>query len=387
MGRGARSDGRMPNFYAVKYPFLFGTPVLSELSGLYGIFTRAPKNSSLTLPVTAHFLEIDPPIFCAQPHPKPFGAAHYMADRFPEKPFVFLFPITMSLERPTFALALAIQYRRFRRAHPGARFIVLANTKGEERLLRKLGVEVQLAPQNMLVDETMSFPISGRERTYDAIYNAMLAPMKRHELTRLVPSCAYVTKLFGHWPAELKRAQLNQFVSRLPQGHTILNGMADGDVLPMDHLQVNEAMASAHVGLCLSKVEGAMYASVEYLLAGLPVVSTRSKGGRDVFFHPDTTLIVDDNPRAVQEGVAAMKARALPPEFVRATTLRLMTEERERFNTFIDNLRGHQSARTDERWSFHYYPKLRRLAPLSDFEGQLISFGRPSHGCVGNAQR
>ncbi|MBW4964564.1 hypothetical protein, partial [Sulfitobacter sp. CW3] len=85
-------------------------------------------------------------------------------------------------------------------AHPRARLIVMANTKGEEQLLRGLGVVVHLAPQNMFVDESMCYPIPGRERRYDAIYTATLAPMKRHELARLLPSCAYVTKLFDHWP-------------------------------------------------------------------------------------------------------------------------------------------------------------------------------------------
>ncbi|MBP32612.1 MAG: glycosyltransferase family 1 protein [Burkholderiales bacterium] len=364
------------NLSKLKYPVLFDVPVLSQLVGLRGIFARASHIWPPTLPIQAHFLSFDPPIFCGQPSPKPFGAAHYFATRFPDEPFIFLYPITMSLERPIYALSFAAQYRRFRKAHPRARLIVMANTKGEEQLLRGLGVVVHLAPQNMFVDESMCYPIPGRERRYDAIYNATLAPMKRHELARLLPSCAYVTKLFDHWPSRLKREQRNEFVRALPRGHAIINDINEDGFAPMDHVQVNEAMASAHVGLCLSKLEGAMYASIEYLLAGLPVVSTRSKGGRDVFFHPETTLIVDDNPRAVQEGVAAMKARALPPEYVRATTLRLMTAERERFNIFIDQLRGHQIARPDDRWSFSYYPKLRKVASLSNFEDQFTSSRR-----------
>ncbi|OXE42707.1 hypothetical protein CCS92_08640 [Methylobacterium radiotolerans] len=247
----------------------------------------------------------------------------------------------------------------------------MANTPGEEELLRRFGVDVYLAPQNMFVDETMFHPIVDRPRTYDAIYNAQLVPIKRHELARLVPSCAYVTKLFGRWSPHLKKAQLHKFLHGLPRGHVIINRIEADNVVFMDHVQVNEAMASAHVGLCLSKLEGAMYASIEYLLAGLPVVSTRSKGGRDTFFHPDTTLIVDDNPRAVQEGVAAMKARAIPADFTRSTTLRLMAIERERFNTFIDGLRGKQVARSDQRWSFNYSPKLAQLRTISDFEAQL----------------
>ncbi|MBL7590231.1 hypothetical protein, partial [Escherichia coli] len=83
--------------------------------------------------------------------------------------------------------------------------------------------------------------IPGRERRYDAIYNATLAPMKRHELARLLPSCAYVTKLFDHWPSRLKREQRNEFVRALPRGHAIINDINEDGFAPMDHVQVNEA--------------------------------------------------------------------------------------------------------------------------------------------------
>lgn len=367
----------MLQFEFLQYPFLFDVPILRQAAGLRGLFVRSPRDWPADMPIMGQFLSLDPPIFCCQPRPWPFGAAHYLAGRFPEQPLIFLTPITMSLERFTFALSLAVQHRRFCKAHPRARLIVMANTPSEEQLLRRLGVDVRFAPQNMFVDEAMYHPIPGHARRFDAIYNAQLAPMKRHELARHVPSCAYVTKMFDSWSPRLKRIQLNKFARSLPRNHIILNERSADGLVPIDHIGVNEAMASTHVGLCLSKLEGAMYASIEYLLAGLPVVSTASQGGRDAFFHPDTTLIVDDDPRAVQEGVAAMKARDIPPDYVRATTLRLMTVERERFNKFIDGLRGYGAARNDERWSFDYRHKLARYDQLANFEKQLAEATRP----------
>lgn len=363
----------MIDLRALRFPFLFSIPILSQAIGLRGLFARTSPNWSPAMPVMGSFLNLDPPIFCCQPRPAPFGATKYFAEHYPEEKFIFLLPITMSLERPTYALSFAAQCRRFRKAHPRARLIVMANTLREERILGKLGVDVRFAPQNMFVDETMYHPIPGRERRFDAIYNAQLAPMKRHELARLVPSCVYVTKMFEAWSADLKQAQLAKFVGSLPQGHEICNDTTADSIVPMDHVGVNEAMASAHVGLCLSKLEGAMYASIEYLLAGLPVVTTRSRGGRDIFFHPDTTLVVDDDPRAVQDGVAAMKARAVPPEHVRATTLRLIVKERERFNTFVDDLRERTVAPSERGWRFDYHHKLARYGLLSEFEEQLIA--------------
>lgn len=363
----------MPSLHSLRYPFLFSVPVVRDLAGLRGLFARPRRNWVPDTPVTGHILSLDPIIFSCQPQPWPFGAAHYLARRFPDTPLIFLVPITMSLERRTYALSLAVQHRRFRKAHPKARLIMMANSRDEEALLRNLGIDVQFAPQNMFVNETMYHPLPAAERRFDALYNAQLAPFKRHDLARLVPSCAYVTKMFTHWPPQLKRDQLDRFTRTMPPGHAILNDIVDDGIALMDHVQVNAAMASAHVGLCLSRVEGAMYASIEYLLAGLPVVSTRSQGGRDAFFHPDTTLIVDDDPRSVRDGVAALKARAIPPEVVRATTMTLVAAERQRFNAFISDLRGGAPVDFETGWSFTYYHKLARAGVLSDFEAPMAA--------------
>ena len=47
----------------------------------------------------------------------------------------------------------------------------------------------------------------------------------------------------------------------------------------------------------MSSQEGAMYSSVEYLLCGLPIVSTKSTGGHDVFFTDTNCIIAEDSIR------------------------------------------------------------------------------------------
>ena len=61
---------------------------------------------------------------------------------------------------------------------------------------------------------------------------------------------------------------------------------ASGTLRDLNTEEVRRILVQSRCGLALSAQEGAMYASGEYLLAGLPVVTTRSRGGRDAFTIP-----------------------------------------------------------------------------------------------------
>jgi glycosyltransferase involved in cell wall biosynthesis len=345
---------------AVRWPRNADLPRLAGLAGLLAAALPPIRPTRWTPDTAANglFLHHEPAIFTCPVVGEPFGPARYFARRYPSVPFIVLATLWWSQEDPLEARALAIAYRRFRRDHPACRLIILANTPAEEDRLRRLGVEVQFAPQNIFVDEDLFFPLPGRPRTFDAIYNAQLAPYKRHALARDIGRCAYVTFFPGKYPERTRSIRTRAFLERLPQGHSVLNPIEGDRLMPLPHTAVNAAYAGAHVGLCLSRTEGAMYASMEYLMAGLPVVSTPSRGGRDLFFHPDTTIIARDDPREIRQAVEALKARAVPPEVVRATTLRLVQRERERFNAFVERLSGVARAGTDPRWSFAFRHKL-----------------------------
>lgn len=60
----------------------------------------------------------------------------------------------------------------------------------------------------------------------------------------------------------------------------------------LNHGEVADILQRSCVGLMLSFVEGASLASLEYLLCGLPVVSTASFGGRDAWYDHNNCIIV-----------------------------------------------------------------------------------------------
>jgi glycosyltransferase involved in cell wall biosynthesis len=116
----------------------------------------------------------------------------------------------------------------------------------------------------------------------------------------------------------------------------------------------------AKVGLCLSADEGAMYASAEYLLCGLPVVSTRSIGGRDTFFDDEYVKIVDDTPEAVSEGVREMICRNINPYYIREKTIEKMKSHRGAFIAMIQAIYDKEGVKRhfSEEWSKIFVNKL-----------------------------
>ena len=78
--------------------------------------------------------------------------------------------------------------------------------------------------------------------------------------------------------------------------------------------EISDYLCRARVGLALSAEEGPMAACVEYLLSGLPVVSTPSLGGRDVFFDERFVKVVEPDPHAVSEGVEALARLQIDPQ-------------------------------------------------------------------------
>jgi glycosyltransferase involved in cell wall biosynthesis len=81
-----------------------------------------------------------------------------------------------------------------------------------------------------------------------------------------------------------------------------------------------------------------MFASVEYLLAGLAVVTTPAQGGRHIYFEDAYCLTVPPDARAVAEAVAALASRAIPAAHIRAKTLQKMTAQRMRFLDLLDRI-------------------------------------------------
>ena len=250
---------------------------------------------------------LDPPIFVVGHVYGPEGTHRMMAplyEHLHDRPAWFLFRYSWRME-DVHRIALERQMQDAHiRQYPKHRFLHLCNTRRQLELFDEARLPAIFFSSNALVDERIFRPMPEVEKRFDAVYDARINRFKRHELALDVPSLALMYTRIRHNTDLWHRFQMRR---RLRHAHHF-NRDEDGGYRTLTDEQVAHCYNRCRVGLCLSAIEGANYASIQHLLCGLPIVSTRSEGGRDVFFDEQIALIVDDDPSAVQQGVERMIA-------------------------------------------------------------------------------
>ncbi len=243
------------------------------------------------------------------------------------------------------ALILRKKHLRF---FPQSRIIFLANTETEYRMFKDAGAIAAWVHQNAFISPTIFRPLPESAKRFDAVYDAKISPFKRHHLAVNIKSLALITARVAEHHTEEYTRSIREL---LPQAYWFNNPLAV-DYRWMSYPEINTAINQGRTGLCLSAQEGGMLASMQYLLAGLPIVSTPSLGGRDDFFHPDYARIVPDNADAVAEGVRAMCDCPVPPEEIRRRTLEKIEPHKARLFDLLVDLCASEHRRSEivSRW-------------------------------------
>jgi glycosyltransferase involved in cell wall biosynthesis len=218
-----------------------------------------------------------------------------------------------------------------RAQYPDHRHVVLCNMTAELERYRAEHQPAIVCNANVFVDETkFDIPIE-RTGEFDAVYNAQLVPFKRHELCRDIESLALIYHRFAMNAAP---ADYPDRVKAMLPNAVFVNEI-DGAFRYLSEREVVSWLGRAGVGLCLSETEGQMRACAEYLLCGLPVVTTPNKGGRDRILHPAYAIEVPPDPKAVATAVRTLKSRNLDPQRIRRAVCQRLKPDRERLLRLI----------------------------------------------------
>lgn len=256
---------------------------------------------------------------------------HPIVERLRTEAVIWLIPCPWTAEDKWAANVYQRTVDAIKRIAPPHRIIVLANTKAELYNLTVLGFDAIFANQNQFADRRKFFPLLDTDRCYDAVYNARFRKYKRHHLASQINALLLIGYTF-------EGAEFESVIDSLPRAAYVNRQANAWNELSMH--EVNASLNKAHVGLCLSRVEGAMTASIEYLLAGLPVVTTPNRGGRDVFFDTKYCRWVDSNATDVARAVAHLRAEEIPPAEIRHSTIAKIKEANSEFIYFLAHKLG-----------------------------------------------
>lgn len=234
---------------------------------------------------------------------------------------LYLFPwCTKAEDIPTIADEVKSRLRDF----PRHRIILLCNEKFTVEPLLRHGVEALFCNQNAFVNERVFRPFLTVEKRYDAVYNACMTPYKRHPLASEVKSLMLMTYRYSGTHSTDYEMEVRTL---LQHADWVKNSFGDKDKVSTDELVKYYNLARS--GLCLSEIEGSMFASIEYMLCGLPVVSTPCVGGRDTFWDPEFVTIAEPEPTAIAEAVDDLVRREVDPNLVRSNTLKKVEIHRQ----------------------------------------------------------
>lgn len=173
---------------------------------------------------------------------------------------------------------------------------VMGNTFEETNAALRAGFRAAWVNHNAWLDERLIFP-KPVKKEFRAVMVSQLVSYKRVHLAAKIKQLAVIPS---------RRFPIHQEVDI---SHFVDARRFDG--IKMD--EVMNIINASRVGLILSAVEGACYSSSEYLLNGIPVVSTPSLGGRDVFYNDYNSLIVEPDENEVCKGVEKIINRRVDP--------------------------------------------------------------------------
>lgn len=195
-----------------------------------------------------------------------------------------------------------------------SKFFFLFNSPEEERNCKSHGFIGEVINHNAWLDETSTMHILPEtSKFYDAIYVARRSKFKRHMLASKVPRLALVAG--NNHGNDVEPVPPFSYINDLP--------------LSPDEVCIK--MNQAYCGLILSEIEGACFSSSEYLLCGIPVVSTQSKGGRDVWYNDYNSIVCEADPEAVASAVQELKQNPRDPNRIRQDHISMARVYREKF--------------------------------------------------------
>ena len=236
--------------------------------------------------------------------------------------------------------------------------IFCAPTNETYELMIKKGYNAKLINANAFLDYNLLL-IGNKERIYDAVINSRPFWWKRVYLTNKVRNLAYIKG--NDWA----------------KNETTWNGWKDMNFsLIAENIRVDkviEIYQQSKMGIILSGntgenqqglCEGSNYSTCEYLLCGLPVITTPNGGGRNFWLNDYNSILCEPDEYSVSNSVEIILKKIenneLDREKIRNYQINKMDEMRKNFNNKIQEIFNIHNIDIDAKEYFKkkYYHKM-----------------------------
>lgn len=183
------------------------------------------------------------------------------------------------------------------------RFILIFNSFREVECARKILSDFNVLHfNNSNTIDLNIFKYFQKEINYDLVVNAKPLRFKNHYLSSSVNNKAFIAydvSMNSSGDSLFDTVDLTQFSPT-----RIFNNITPQEVA--------DVLSVSCFGGIFSAVEGGCYASLEYLLCGLPVVSTSSEGGREDFYNSTNSFIINDKEDVIDVISQNMNTFSMP---------------------------------------------------------------------------
>jgi glycosyltransferase involved in cell wall biosynthesis len=220
-----------------------------------------------------------------------------------------------------------------------------------------------LCNQNCFIDYN-KFNIENTEIIYDAVMNCRPELWKRPYLAEEIENLAYIKgAVYG-------QKEIYDYTKLTPK---FMNNER------IDMNKVKEIYNKSYCGLIFSESEGACYSSSEYLLCGLPVISTESRGGRNTWYNKNNSIIVEPDKIKVKEAVEIciknIKNNTFNKKNIRNSHIELSNLMRQKFNECIQQIFNDNNIHlnANEYWNTNYFHKMQYKINTTDCIQILIN--------------
>ena len=213
--------------------------------------------------------------------------------------------------------------------NPEFKITILANSMQEkEHFEKKTTRDVLFCNHNAFLNEYVFKIIENETKRHDLIIDSAFHEYKNVEKANRIKETLHI----GYFKSDM----MTQVV--IPTYGKLAN-FANGNYKRLNKPQINAHYNESRVAGMFSTCEGACFASSQYLLAGLPVISTISEGGRDIWFNEFNSIMCENDEDSIynahQMALKKLESGDFNARQIRELHLQQMDEHRNRLIEYM----------------------------------------------------